>query len=40
MYGGHNMRLKLERLGEGWTVGAGAEVMGNQGWACAGANRR
>ena len=26
-YGGHNMRLTLERLGEGWGVGAGAEVQ-------------
>jgi len=26
-YGGQNLRLKLERLGEGWTVGAGAEVQ-------------
>ena len=26
-YGGHNMRLALERLGEGWGVGAGAEVQ-------------
>ena len=26
-YGGHNLRLQLERLGEGWSVGAGAEVQ-------------
>ena len=26
-YGGQNMRLKLERLGEGWSVGAGADVQ-------------
>ena len=26
-YGGHNLRLKLERLGEGWSVQAGAEIQ-------------
>lgn len=26
-YGGQNLRLKLERLGEGWTVQAGAELQ-------------
>jgi len=26
-YGGKNLRLKLERLGEGWSVGAGAEIQ-------------
>ena len=26
-YGGHNLRLALERLGEGWSVQAGAEVQ-------------